>query len=138
MYQRKIEHIDNFSVEERRVIENHTVEKTVHNVAESSAKYGRQTEKDSGRSILLLEQLPYVKENYYDKRNPEETEQKLAETAPELHSEGHSVILYEQNLKPVAKNVNALAYGHIRLDQNLGDLIDSKKKCDKKGKLDAS
>ena len=74
--------------------------------------------------IVAAAQLRYPPAERSEKANSEEREQKLPCHSPESHPESHPVVLYVENLEPVAEHRDALPYRHIGPDQDLDDLVD--------------
>ncbi len=140
--QRKVEHVHDTTEHQRGVIEDHTVEKAVYDVAECAGGDQREAHKDSCRDYRfavrqqsltavtghgLAHKRGYPPAESTRERDSEERQQKLAHSPAELHSESHSFILDEEDLEPVSDDAEMLTYLHIRLDQNLDDLVNDDK-----------
>ena len=102
---------------------NQTIEETIHDIAQSSGGDHCQTYQDSGRSVGFLGKASYPSEEDDKKDDTEYRQKDLAPESSEGHSEGHSFIKDKMKLEPVPYHINSLTQSHIRLDQNLDDLV---------------
>ena len=142
VYHRKIKHVNNVSEHQRSIAENHTVEKTVDDVAESTGRYQCQANQHSGRNnrltvreksqgAFIILGLPHKRGDPPAKHTgedyPEKRQQELSDCPSEFHPESHSLILDEENLKPISDDVEMFTQLHVRLDQNLDDLVNDDK-----------
>ena len=75
--------------------EYHTVKERIDDIAEGAAEDGGEAQKDTCRGIFALEEFPDVYNDGYDKHHSEDREDKFANVASKLHSEGHAVIFNE-------------------------------------------
>ena len=122
--QREVEHVDHLAVEERRVVENEPVEHRVDLVADGSGKDRGEAVEHAFRRVGPLQQLAEIHDDNGDEREAAEAQRKLAEPFAELQAEGHAVVLDEEDLEPRPEHGDALPDGHVRLDQDLDDLVD--------------
>ena len=85
---------------------------------------------DAAGRILLLQQTAHIDDNHNDQDQTAQAEQQLAPVLAETQAEGHSDILDVEDLEPVSEHVDALADGHIGLDQDLDDLVNDQQQDD--------
>ena len=103
-----------------------SVEQAINNVAKRAGRNQRQPHQHAGRHRLLnaLDQPGNPHRQHYEQHNPERRQRVLADHPAERHAEGHALVLDEQDLEPVPEYREGLAERHIRLDQDLDDLVD--------------
>ena len=82
---------------------------------------------DACRRILLLIQGTYPPYEYGAEADAEQAQKKLADSSPELHAEGHALVFYKAEAKPLSYHVNLFPKLHIGLDQNFYELVDGHK-----------
>ncbi len=138
VYEREIQHVHDPAEHEGSVIEHDAVKKAIQYIPKGTGRDESKTDQHSLwhflAAILLQDDLPFRIKPFLDQGGyppPQQGEQPYAEkgqqefshSPPELHPEGHALVLYEINLEPIANHVEVVANFHIRLDQNLDDLI---------------
>ena len=132
--QGKIEHVDNTSVKQsavaaaegyelgdhgcRWIVEYESIDDTVDNVARSTSHNEGKT-----REIAPRDAATYGTEHIYaNEDDKDDAEGGEEEFVKELPSEGHSVILGKEQVKPIGE-VDALVHIHARLNTYLYDLV---------------
>ena len=136
--EREVEHIDHLAVEELTVaisiglevcnlrirwcVEDESVEEAVDDVARCSCRDERKADDITCWSSVLYLAVdePSDEDDCHD---AEKCEEELA--APEFPSEGHAVVLHEDEAEP-AGDFDALPQIHARLDTDLDDLVNDK------------
>ncbi len=114
-----------------RLGEQQPVEQAVDDVAEGAGGDERQADQDAGgnRGPLVFAAPPLHEPGNPHRQDdeqddPERSQGVLADDSAERHPEGHALVLDEQDLEPVAQHAEVLPDGHVRLHQDLDDLVD--------------
>ena len=146
VYEREIQHVHDPAEHEGSIIEDQSIEKAVYYVSESSRGNQGKTEKhairDNRGSVLepgqrtilipgLLDQGGDPPAEGGKQSDPEEREQEFSDRTAELHPESHAFVLNEQDLEPVAYDIDVLSKFHVCLDQDLYDLVNDNKQNSK-------
>ena len=103
-----------------RVVEYHTVEHAVEDVACSSGRYHRHAD-EVAPVHAPLDLATDVPDEECDCNDAERSEEPLVEN---LHAESHSIVLGKENLEPVG-DTYALVQVHAGLDGHLDGVVDS-------------
>ena len=141
--EREVEHVHHLALHERGVMapggddagsrlgEHQPVEQAVDDVAEGAGGDERQADKDAGgnRRTLVVTAPPLQEPGNPNRQDDEQDDPEcgqgiLADDAAERHPEGHPLVLDEQDLEPVTQHAEVLPDGHVRLHQDLDDLVD--------------
>ena len=139
----EVEHVHDLALHEGGVVapggddaggglgEEEAVEQAVEDVSEGAGGDEGEADEDAGRDRgALVGARPPLEEPGDPHRqdgeqdDPEGREGVLADDAAERHAEGHALVLDEQDLEPVREDREGLPDGHVRLDQDLDDLVD--------------
>ena len=121
---REEQHIHHLAEHERGIAPDHAVEQAVDDVADGPGRDQRQAHRDARGRGILLDQRAYPPDQRAAQHNAEERQQELADLAAERHPEGHALILHEGDAEPLPDHIDLVAKLHVRLDQDLGDLVD--------------
>jgi len=103
--------------------EDATIEHAVDDVAHGSRGDKGDAEHHAEFGVFLREADQHPEEGY-DGHDPKEAQCQFQEAAAAQPTEGHAVVLDEQQLEPASDDRNLLSKGHIRLDPNLEDLVE--------------
>ena len=128
--EREVEHVHDLTEHERERSSRHhclgpyeTVEEAVDDVTHRTGSNHGQSHKNTCRRFRLLCQLVYPPAERSEKDDAEDRKQNLAPVSSEGHAESHALVEHEMELEPVPYYVDSLSQVHIRLDQNLDDLV---------------
>ena len=141
--EREVEHVHHLALHEGGVVapggheprrglgKDQPVEQAVEDVAQGAGgDEGEADEHAGGDRGALVGACPPLHEPGDPHRqddeedDPEGREGVLADHPAERHPEGHPLVLDEQDLEPVREDRQVLPDGHVRLDQDLDDLVD--------------
>ena len=103
--------------------EDAAVEHAVDDVAHGARGDEGDAEQHAEFGVFLREADQHPEEGN-DGHDPKEAQRQLQDAATPQPSEGHAVVLDEQQLEPVPDDGDLLPQGHIRLDPNLEDLVE--------------
>ena len=103
--------------------EDAAVEYAVDNVAHGTRRDKGEAEQHAESGVSLREADEHPKQGH-DGYNPKEAQAELQEAATAHPTEGHAVVLDEQQLEPVSEDRDFLPKGHIGLNPNLEDLVE--------------
>lgn len=112
--QRKIKHINYFTLQQWSIAEQSAIKETVEEVSQCTGKNQCNTNpRPNSRTGML--KLKKKSPDEYNSNKSEQGEQDFPPISTKLHTEGHTIILNEQKVKPIMKHRNALTELHIGL-----------------------
>lgn len=122
-YYGEVEHVHHSAEHERSIVPNQSVEQAVDDIAYRPGSDHRKPDKHPDGSPALAQQGVYPPYQEAAEHDAEQRQQQLARSVAERQAEGHALVLHEAQTAPLAYQRNLLAERHIRLDQNLDDLV---------------
>ena len=133
--EREIEHIHHLALHKggvraqrsHRIIggfaEDEPIAKAIHNIAESPGRDEGKAHQHAHGNIPSAEQFGNPPAQHPEEHYTERGEQVLPHYPAERHAKGHALVLYKEQLEPVSQHRNAFPERHVRLDQDLDDLV---------------
>ena len=101
MDDREVEHIHHLAEHQGSIVPDDAVEQAVDDVPECSCSDERQAHQDSCGHAALFVQGRNPPDQRTAEHDTEQRQAEFADSAPEFHSEGHSLVLHEAQAEPV-------------------------------------